>query len=148
MNIEKYFKIGSDILSCKSIALLSLCLVLSSCTNPDPNSDSNRANYPFTGDWQGNRTDSEGNSFKFFAKVRHLEENKYRVVILDKLDTLKKPMHIMDGVLENNKFSYTSDGGLYEGGGTLSKDLFEGYYKGPFDGTYKMWRTKSKIETE
>jgi hypothetical protein len=39
-------------------------------------------------------------------------------------------------------YSYTADDGSYEGGGTLSKDLFEGYYKGPIDGTYKMWRIK------
>ena len=97
-------------------------------------------NYQFIGDWQGNGTDSEGNEFSFYAKVSHLGDNKYRILILDKLDTLKKPMHVMDGILENNRFSYTSDEGLYEGGGTLSKDLFEGYYKGPVDGTYKMWR--------
>ena len=62
------------------------------------------------------------------------------MLILDALDTLQKPIHIMDGVLENNTYSYTADDGAYEGSGTLSKDLFEGYYKGPVDGTYKMWR--------
>ena len=142
MNIEKHFKLGPVIVSCKSIALLSLCLFLSSCTNPNANSGSNQANYPFSGNWQGNGTDSEGNEFTFVAKVSHLGDNKYRMLVLDKLDTLKKPMHIMDGVLENNKFYYTADDGLYEGGGTLSKDLFEGYYKGPVDGTYEMLRIK------
>ena len=63
-------------------------------------------------------------------------------MILDSLDTVKKPMHVMDGLLENNRFSYTSDAGLYEGGGNLGKVLFEGYYKGPVDGTFKMWRIK------
>ena len=62
---------------------------------------------------------------------------------IDELDTVKKPLHVMEGVLENNKFPYTADEGLYEGGGTLSKDLFEGYYKGPVDGTYKMWRVNN-----
>ncbi len=142
MNIEKYFKLGSVIAGCKFIALLPLCLFLSSCTNPDANSGSNQANYPFSGNWQGNGTDSEGNEFTFFAKVSHMGDNRYRVLILDKLDTQEKPMHIMDGVLENNKFPHTADEGLYEGGGTLSEDLFEGYYKGPVDGTYKMWRIK------
>ena len=103
---------------------------------------SNQANNPFSGNWQGNGIDSEGSEFAFFAKVSHLGDNKYRVLIMDKLDTLKKPMHIMDGLLENNKFVYAADELLYEGGGTLSKDLFEGYYKGPVDGTYRMWRIK------
>ena len=129
-------------MSCKSIALLSLCLFSSSCINPNANSGSDKVNYPFVGNWQGNGTDSEGNPFNFFAKVSHLGDNRYRMLILDKLDTLNEPMHIMDGVLENNKFPYTADEGLYEGGGTLSKDLFEGYYKGPVDGTYRMWRIK------
>ena len=97
---------------------------------------------PFSGDWQGNGTDSAGNEFAFFAKVSHLGDNRYRVLILDKLDTLRKPIHIMDGVLEDNQFPHTADEGLYKGGGTLSEDTFEGYYKGPIDGTYKMWRIK------
>lgn len=135
-------------MSCKSIALLSLCLVLSSCTNPNINPNSNRTNYPFIGNWQGNGTDSKGNPFKFFAKVSHLGNNKYRMLILADLDTQNKPIHIMDGVLENNKFSYTADEGLYKGDGTLSEDRFEGYYKGPIDGTYTMWRIKSAIEAK
>ncbi|MFC1495714.1 hypothetical protein ACFL6W_10570 [Thermodesulfobacteriota bacterium] len=130
-----------------AFVLLSLCTFLSSCASSNSNSGSNQANYPFSGDWQGNGTDSEGNKFTFAAKVSHLGNNKYRVMFLDKLDTLKKPTHILDGVLENNKFSYTADEGLYEGGGTLSKDLFEGYYKGSADGTYKMWRTNSEMES-
>lgn len=142
VNIEKHFKLRPFIVSCKSIALLPLYLFLSSCTNPNANSDSDRANYTFVGNWQGNGTDSEGTPFAFSAKVSHLGDNKYRMLILDKLDTLNKPMHIMDGELENNKFTYTADEGLYEGSGMLSEDLFEGYYKGPVDGTYKMWRIK------
>ena len=140
--MEKHFKLGPVIASCKSIALLSLCLFLSSCVNPNSNSGGNQVNYPFSGNWQGSGTDSEGNAFSFVARVSHLGNNRYRVLILDKLDTLNKPIHIMDGVLENNKFPHSADEGLYEGGGTLSEDLFEGYYKGPVDGTYKMWRIK------
>jgi hypothetical protein len=99
-------------------------------------------NSPLSGDWQGNGADSAGNEFAFVAKVNHLGDNKYRVLILDKLNTLKKPIHIMEGLLENGKFSYTADEGIYEGGGTLSEDMFEGYYKGLIAGTYKMWRIK------
>jgi hypothetical protein len=140
MNIDEHFKLGLVIVSCKSIALMSLCLFLSSCASPNADSGSNQANYPFSGNWQGKGTDSEGNEFAFFAKVSHLGEDRYRVLILDKLDTLNKPMHVMEGVLQNNKFPHTADEGLYDGGGTLSKDMFEGYYKGPVDGTYRMWR--------
>ena len=142
MNVEEHFKLGPVIVRCKSIALLSLCLFLGSCTNPDANSDGNQANYPFSGNWQGNGTDSEGNPFTFFATINHLGDNGYRILILDRLDALNEPMHIMDGVLENNKFTYTADEGLYEGGGTLSENLFKGYYKGPVDGTFEMWRIK------
>jgi hypothetical protein len=99
---------------------------------------------PFSGCWQGNGTDSAGNEFAFAAKVSHLGDNKYRVLILDKLDTLRNPIHIMDGVLENNQFPHTADEGLFEGGGTLSEDTFEGYYKGPIGGTYRMWRIKQE----
>jgi hypothetical protein len=69
-------------------------------------------------------------------------DGKFRMLILDKLDTKKKPMHIMDGVLENNKFPHTADSGLYTGSGELSKEEFTGWYKGPVDGTYKMQRVK------
>lgn len=139
MNREKQF-ILKPITT--ALVLLSLCLFLCSCENPTARSDSSQANYPFSGNWQGNGIDSEGNEFTFAAKVSCLGDNKYRVLILDKLDTLKKPMHIMDGVLKNNKFAYTADEGLYVGGGELSNDMFDGYYKGPVDGTYKMWRLK------
>ena len=140
MNIEKHFELASAVVSCKSIALLSLCIFLSSCANPGSNSGGGQANYPFSGNWQGEGTDSEGNAFTFAARVSDLGDNRYRILILDKLDTQNKPIHIMDGVLENNRFPYTADDGLYKGGGTLGKDLFEGYYKGPVDGTYRMWR--------
>ena len=139
MSEEKHFMLRSIV---ASLVLLSLCTFLISCANPNANSGSNQDNFLFSGNWQGNGTDSEGTPFSFAAKVSHLGDNKYRLLILDKLDTLNEPIHIMDGVLENNKFSYTADEGQYEGGGTLSKDLFEGYYKGPVDGTYRMWRIK------
>ena len=132
----------------KSIALLSLCLFLSSCANLTANSGSNQANYPFIGNWQGNGTDSEGNAFTFFAKVSHLGGNKYRMLTLRDLDALDEPIHVMDGVLENNKFTYTADEGLYQGGGTLSEDLFEGYYKGPVDGTIRMWRINFEAKSK
>ena len=69
-------------------------------------------------------------------------DSKYRVLILDKLDTKKKPMHIMNGELIKNKFPHTADNGLYTGSGQLTEDTFTGYYKGPVDGTYKMQRVK------
>lgn len=147
MNIEQYFQLGAVIISWKSIALLSMCLFLISCTDPNANSGSNQPHYTFSGNWQGKGADSEGNEFTFAARVIHLGDNKYRVLMLDKLDTREKPIHILDGVLENNKFPHTADEGLYEGGGILSKDLFEGYYKGPFGGTYRMWRINSEMQT-
>ena len=126
------------IISFELACLLFVCLFLSSCVNINTISNSNKESYLFSGNWQGSGIDSEGNEFIFAAKVIDLGNNNYRVLILDKLDTQKKPMHIMVGVLKNNKFSYTADEGLYEGGGELSNEMFKGYYKGPVDGTYKM----------
>lgn len=135
------------LLNCKKNILLLLCLFLSSCTNLNSNSGGDMTNYQFIGDWQGDGVDSEGNGFIFFARVTHPDDNRYRILILSELDTLDEPLHVMDGVLENNRFSYTADEGLYEGSGTLSKDLFEGYYKGPVVGKLKMWRIKNDGET-
>lgn len=132
-------------MNCIAIVVLSLCVALSSCTNPKVSSGSNQENYPFTGNWQGDGDDSQGNKFTFFGKVSHSGGNRYQVLILDKLDTLNKPIHSLNGILENNKFSYTADESVYEGSGTLSEDMFEGYYKGPVDGTFKMWRLKQAI---
>ena len=122
------------------VMLLCASVFLSSCTNSDVVSDGNRKICPFVGDWQGDGIDSEGNEFAFAAKVIALGDHKYRILILDKLDTDKEPMHVMDGVLKGNKFTYTADEGKYVGGGKLDDEMFEGYYKGPVDGTYKMQR--------
>ncbi len=124
------------------IMFLCASLFLSSCANSDAVSGDNRKIYPFAGNWQGSGIDSEGNEFTFAAKVIALGDHKYRVLILDKFDTQKEPMHVMDGVLKGNKFAYTADEGAYVGGGELDDEMFEGYYKGPVDGTYKMHRVK------
>ena len=125
---------------CKSITLLALSLVLGSCTNPKDNSDNSQINYSFIGNYEGEGADSEGNSFNFFAMVSHSGDNKYRMLILADLDKPNEPLHVMDGVLEDNKFIYTSDNGQYKGDGTFEKDRFEGYYKGPVNGTFTMQR--------
>ncbi len=124
--------------------ILFLCasLFLSSCANSDAVSGDNRKIYPFAGIWQGSGIDSEGNEFTFAAKVIALGDHKYRVLVLDKFDTQKEPMHVMDGVLKGNKFAYTADEGEYVGGGELDDEMFEGYYKGPVDGTFKMQRLR------
>jgi hypothetical protein len=140
--IENLFKLGGAVMSCKSIVKALLCLCLSSCANLTSDSGNHQMNDPFVGNWQGNGSDSEGNAFTFFARVSHLGYSKYRILTLRDLDKPDEPIHIMEGVLENNNFSYTADEGLYEGGGTLSENLFEGYYKGPVDGSYTMWRIK------
>ena len=121
---------------------LCASLFLSSCANSDAVLDGNGKNYQFAGNWQGSGMDSEGNEFNFAAKVTALGDDKYRVLILDKIDTQKKPMHVMDGVLRDNKFPHTADNGKYVGGGELYEGMFEGYYKGPVDGTYKMHRVE------
>lgn len=112
-----------------------ISLFLCSCANSG-------TNYSFAGDWVGSGSDSEGNEYTFAAKVIDKGDGKFRMLVLDKLDTKNKPMHIMDGVLENNKFPHTADSGIYTGSGELTKDEFTGWYKGPVDGTYKMQRSQ------
>ena len=121
--------------------VLILCgtLFLVSCASLD---SGNRID-PFAGSYQGNGSDSEGNDYVFAAKVSSLGEGKYQMLVLDKIDTQKKPMHIMDGVLEDNKFIYTSDGGIYAGECEIGDGVVTGYYKGPVDGSFKMTRLKS-----
>ena len=63
-------------------------------------------------------------------------------MIVDKIDSNKKPFHVIIGELKNNIFISSSDGGKYTGGGELSYELYKGFYNGPIDGTYKMWRIK------
>lgn len=127
-----------------SAALIFLCvtLLLCSCSKHDLADSVDINSYPFAGDWIGSGSDSEGNEYTFAAKVIDKGDGKYRMLVLDKLGTEKKPMHIMDGVLENNTFPHTADNSLYTGSGELTKDEFSGYYKGPVDGTYKMQRVK------
>ena len=112
------------------IVLLCGCLFLGGCAAP------------FAGDWQGSGADSEGNEFTFAAKVVDLGNQEYRVLVLESLDSPDEPLHVMDGVLEKNKYTYTADEETYTGGGTLDGNKFEGYYKGPVDGTFKMQRVK------
>ncbi|MBL7215069.1 MAG: hypothetical protein ISS71_05270 [Phycisphaerae bacterium] len=117
-----------------SMFAVVVCAVLfvGSCANIDS----------FAGNWQGSGVDSEGNAFTFAAKVIPLGEDKYRVLILDALDTAKDPMHVMDGVLKENQYEYTADEGTYVGSGQLDGEVFEGYYKGPVDGSFTMQRVR------
>ena len=122
--------------------ILSAFLCLNACTSSGTTSGDDVNTEPFAGNWQGSGVDSEGNEFTFAAKVIALGDSKYRVLILDSLDTQNDPMHVMDGVLKKGQFIYTADEGVYTGGGKLKNDTFEGYYKGPVDGTYTMRRIK------
>lgn len=117
-----------------SVVLISTFLC--SCT---PGGKSIQAD-PFAGNWQGSGTDSEGNAFVFAAKVTALGGGRYRMLVLDSIDTQKEPIHIMEGVLKDGAFPYTADSGLYTGSGMLKGDTFEGYYKGPVDGAFTMTR--------
>lgn len=120
----------------KPTMLVCLVLMFSSCSifSGGVRTD------PFAGDWIGSGTDSEGNAYEFAARVIAMGQDRYRMLVLESLDSDKKPLHVMDGTLQENAFSYTSDGGVYVGSGTLEGERFEGYYKGPVDGTFTMHR--------
>ncbi len=98
----------------------------------------------FAGDWQGSGADSQGNRAVFAAKVIDLGGGQYRMLVLDSLDTQKKPMHVMEGMLADGTYTYTADGGLYHGECKLEGDLLEGYYAGSVDGTFTMQRVSEK----
>lgn len=117
---------------------IAVGLVLCSCAGPGGGAKVDR----FAGDWQGRGLDSQGNAFIFAAKVINQGGGRYRVLILDAIDSQKEPLHVMDGMLRGHAYEYTSDGGLYIGGGTLDGERFEGYYKGPVDGTFTMQRVR------
>ena len=121
---------------------LCVSLLLNSCANSDNVSGINGKADPFVGQWEGGGTDSEGNEFTFVAKVTSQGDGQYRILFFDPLDTQGEPMHIMDGVMKDRTYTYTADDGTFTGAGELDGDAFEGYYKGPVDGTYKMQRVK------
>ncbi|MHC4745532.1 MAG: 3-keto-disaccharide hydrolase [Planctomycetota bacterium] len=97
---------------------------------------------PFMGDWEGSGSASDGENFEFAAQVIALGDGEYRINILGEFDTDARPMHVMDGVLKDGKFPYTSDGGAYTGNGSLEGDVFKGYYKGDVDGRFEMKRVE------
>ena len=112
----------------KSLAVVvisCIALTLGSCANPK----TSRNIDPFAGNWQGSGVDSQGNEFNFAAKVISLGDQKYRMLVLDKIDTQKEPMHIMDGVLKGNKFIYTSDNSTYVGECEIGDELLIERYK-------------------
>lgn len=117
-------------------------MFLNSCAGPERVSTGDTCAPSLAGDWQGGGVDSDGNEFTFAARVIALGENRYRMRVLDRLDSQKEPMHVMDGELIGNQFPYTADEGLYTGSGMLDGDTFEGYYKGPVGGTFIMHRVK------
>ena len=49
MSEEKHFMLRPIV---AALVLLFLCTFLISCTNPNANSDSNQANYSFSGNWK------------------------------------------------------------------------------------------------
>lgn len=125
-----------------SFVLICMAPVLCSCANSEGDLRRRSNGESFTGNWQGSGVDAAGNVFTFVATVIDVGDDKYRMLILDDFDTPNEPMHVMDGVLKDNQYRYTADGGMYVGGGELDKDTFEGYYKGPVDGTFTMQRVK------
>ncbi len=97
---------------------------------------------PFVGNWQGSGKAENGEEAEFVARVISLGGNKYRMSTFNSFDTGQEPMHVMDGVLKDNKFIYTADNGVYEGEGILSGEVFRCYYKGPVNGEFEMHRVE------
>jgi 3-keto-disaccharide hydrolase len=102
---------------------------------------------PFMGDWEGEGSSSDGESFEFAAQVIALGDGGYRINILKEFDVGGEPMHVMDGVLKEDEYSYTADGGAYTGSGVLDGDVFRGSYKGDVGGRFEMKRIERRSAT-
>lgn len=119
------------------------CLLLSSCTNPGVVSSSGEKTDRLAGKWLGSGVDSKGNEFTFVAEATSLGDDKYRMVTFDEPDTEGEPIHIVDGVMNGNKFVYTADEKVYTGECLFDGEVLTGYYKGkPGSGTFEMRRVK------
>ena len=102
---------------------------------------------PFMGDWQGSGTASDGAAFEFVAQVIAQGGNQYQVNILTAFDVRVKPLHVMEGSLQGNTYTYTADGGQYRGECTLSDEVCKGWYKGDVDGQFEMRRVFRRSPT-
>ncbi len=118
-----------------------LCVGLCSCSVPitsqslaDIVADTGDA---FSGDWVGTYQADDGAGDLVARVIAHGEGN-YRINIYGAFDTADGPIHVMDGVLDGNAYTYTSDGGVYEGKGTLEGDTFKCNYEGPVNGIFEM----------
>lgn len=123
-----------------------LCLGLCSCQDsagvhpemPDVNvSRWQDVTDGFMGDWQGSYEADDG-SGDLVARVIGHGEGNYRINIYSAFDTDERPIHVLDGVLKDNVYTYTSDGGAYKGKGTLKGDTFKCNYEGPVNGVFEM----------
>ena len=122
----------------KFIIILLLSYLLCGCTIHKPDNPK----IIFTGKWQGSGVDSDGIKAEFVATVIAMGGKHYQVSILEDFSKNTKPMHVMDGILDGNIYSYTADNGKYSGSCELTTDSFKGYYKGPIDGTFILYRIK------
>jgi len=102
---------------------------------------------PFMGDWQGNGTAGDGTAFEFVAQVIAQGNSQYQVNILTAFDVRARPMHVMEGSLQGNKYTYTADGGQYRGECTLDGEVCKGWYKGDVDGRFEMRRVFRRSPT-
>jgi hypothetical protein len=117
------------------VILVCLGVLVCSCAGPEKSLGGEL----FAGRWEGDGVDAEGNEFVFAATITETGENRYRVLILESFDA-QDPMHVMDGVLEGGRYTYTADEGLYTGVCELAGGMLRGYYKGPVDGSFQMRR--------
>ena len=121
------------------VALAAIfCLGLWSCSE---GAMSEPAVDGFMGDWQGTYETYDG-AGDFVAQVIALGDGAYRMNILSEFDAGADPIHVMEGVLKDGKFTYTADGGVYKGDGVLAAGIFKGRYEGPVDGRIEMHPVK------
>jgi hypothetical protein len=86
-------------------------------------------------------------SSEFVAQVIALGDNQYRMNVLKAFDERATPVHVMEGSLQENKYTYTADGGKYRGECVLEGESCKGWYKGDPNGQFEMTRIVRPSQT-
>ncbi len=86
---------------------------------------------PYMGDWQGTRTDPDGNQSPIVAQVIALGKGIYRCNLLPEFDRRVEPLGVLDGKRQGDNIDFG-------GGRRMSPTQFTGALKTPGGGTFRL----------
>ena len=102
---------------------------------------------PFMGDWEGHGQAADGEPFRFVAQVIAWGDGQYQINVLEAFAQRAEPLHVMDGLLQGDTYTYTADGGRYRGQCVLDGETCRGAYQGDVDGRFEMHRVVRRSPT-